>query len=221
MTQKPKNKERTAAKSAGPRPTSARRGSHSTRRRVLEAARGHFFHHGFRNVTMDDLAAELGVSKKTLYAHFPGKDALLEAVLNDKFARVSSRLAEVQAGSLGDFGAALQAMLGTMQEELAELRPPFVRDMRMKAPRVFERLQKRRAKLIEAHFGALFRAGQRSGDVRRDIPATLMIESTLAAIQAIMNPAKLAELQLSPREAFAGVIGIVLRGVLQPGKGKR
>nr|MBA3354117.1 helix-turn-helix transcriptional regulator [Blastocatellia bacterium] len=86
MTQKPKNKERTAAKSAGPRPTSARRGSSSTRRRVLEAARGHFFHHGFRNVTMDDLAAELGVSKKTLYAHFPGKDALLEAVLNDKFA---------------------------------------------------------------------------------------------------------------------------------------
>jgi hypothetical protein len=48
-----------------------------------------------------------------------------------------------------------------------------------------------------------------------------MIESTLAAIQAIMNPAKLADLQLSPREAFAGVIGIVLRGVLQPGKGKR
>ncbi len=220
MRPKPKTK-RTVAKAAGVRPASARRGTLSTRRRVLEAARAHFFHHGFRNVTMDDLAAELGVSKKTLYAHFPGKDALLEAVLNDKFARVSSRLAEVQANSLGDFGGALQAMLGTMREELAELRPPFVRDMRMKAPHVFERLQKRRAKLIETHFGALFRAGQRSGDVRRDIPSTLMIESILAAIQAIMNPAKLAELQLSPREAFAGVIGIVLRGVLQPGKGKQ
>ncbi len=204
-----------------PAPRAARRGPASIRHRVLEAARGHFFHHGFRNVTMDDLAAELGVSKKTLYAHFPGKDALLDAVLNDKFARVSSRLAQAQTHSLGDFGATLQTMLGAMREELAELRPPFVRDMRMKAPHIFERLQKRRAKLIETHFGALFRAGQRSGDVRRDIPAALMIESILAAIQAIMNPPKLAEMGLSPKEAFAGVIGIVLRGVLQPGKGKR
>ncbi|MEO5718496.1 MAG: TetR/AcrR family transcriptional regulator [Chthoniobacterales bacterium] len=219
MRQKQKPTGRTPVKQ--PAPSSPTRGPNSTRRRVLEAARGHFFHHGFRNVTMDDLAAELGVSKKTLYAHFPGKDALLEAVLNDEFARVSSRLAEARASSLGDFGVALQTMLGAMQEELTELRPPFVRDMRMKAPHVFERLQKRRAKLIETHFGALFRAGQRSGDVRRDIPATLMIESILAAIHAIMNPAKLADLQLSPREAFGGVIGIVLRGVLQPGKGKR
>jgi hypothetical protein len=33
---------------------------------------GTFFSHGFRSVTMDDLALELGISKKTLYAYFPG-----------------------------------------------------------------------------------------------------------------------------------------------------
>lgn len=219
MKRKQKQPRQSAVKPTAPR--AATRGPNSTRRRVLEAARGHFFHHGFRNVTMDDLAAELGVSKKTLYAHFPGKDALLESVLNDKFSRVSARLAQAQGQTPGDFGGRLQAMLGAMQEELAELKPPFVRDMRLKAPHVFERLQKRRAKLIETHFGALFRAGQHSGDVRRDIPAALMIESILAAIQAIMNPPKLEEIGLSPKEAFAGVIGIVLRGVLHPGKGKR
>ena len=48
-----------------------------------------------------------------------------------------------------------------------------------------------------------------------------MIETILLAIQAIMNPQKLEELGLSPKEAFAGVIGIVLRGVLLPRKGKR
>jgi len=53
----------------------------ANRQRIVDAARGHFFSHGFRSVTMDDLALELGVSKKTLYAHFPGKFDLLEAVL--------------------------------------------------------------------------------------------------------------------------------------------
>ena len=47
------------------------------RQRIVDAARVHFFSHGFRSVTMDDLAEELGISKKTLYAHFPGKIDLL------------------------------------------------------------------------------------------------------------------------------------------------
>jgi AcrR family transcriptional regulator len=203
-----------AARSAPP-------GAISPRRRVLEAARSHFFSHGFRTVTMDDLAAELGMSKKTLYAHFPSKEALLEAVIKDKFARVSATLETIQRQQPDDFAARLQAMLHGMQRELAELKPPFVRDMRLKAPHIFKRLEQRRARLIETHFSGLFQTGQRSGDVRRDIPVRLMIETILSAIQAIMNPQKLEELGLSPKEAFAGVIGIVLRGVLLPQKGKR
>jgi len=51
----------------------------ANRQRIVDAGRAHFFSHGFRSVTMDDLAGELGISKKTLYAHFPGKIDLLEA----------------------------------------------------------------------------------------------------------------------------------------------
>jgi len=59
------------------------RAGDSNRQRIVEAARTHFFSHGFRRVTMDDLAAELAISKKTLYAYFPSKTALLEDVLAD------------------------------------------------------------------------------------------------------------------------------------------
>ncbi|HBH79164.1 MAG TPA: TetR family transcriptional regulator, partial [Nitrospira sp.] len=38
-------------------------------RRVVAVARRQFLAHGFRSVSMDDLAAELGMSKKTLYAY--------------------------------------------------------------------------------------------------------------------------------------------------------
>ena len=65
------------------------------RQRIVDSARVHFFRHGFRSVTMDDLAQELAISKKTLYAHFPGKIELLEAVLADKFAGVEAKLKEV------------------------------------------------------------------------------------------------------------------------------
>jgi len=50
--------------------------------------------------------------------------------------------------------------------------------------------------------------------VRRDVPAKLIIEILLTIVQAIMNPAKMEELGMMPKEGFAGILKIVLEGVL-------
>ncbi len=100
----------------------------ASRQRIVEAARAHFFSHGFRSVTMDDLAEELAISKKTLYAHFPSKTALLEAVLAHKFADVEAKLEEITRAYPHDFPAALHELLANTQRELNEIKPPFVRD---------------------------------------------------------------------------------------------
>ena len=184
------------------------------RQRIVEAARTHFFRHGFRSVSMDDLAAELAMSKKTLYAHFPSKIALLEAVLADKFADVEAKLEEIIRAYPHDFPAALHELLASTQRELDEIKPPFVRDMRQKAPQVFKIVEHRRAELIQRFFGKLFVEGQRTGMVRKDLPAELMIEILLAAVQAIVNPAKVEELGLTPKTGFASVVKVVLEGVI-------
>jgi AcrR family transcriptional regulator len=183
------------------------------RQRIVETARAHFFSHGFRSVTMDDLAEELAISKKTLYAHFPSKIAMVEAVLADKFAGVERKLKEIQRTYPHDFAAALHELLANTQRELDEIKPPFVRDMRQKAPQVFKVVERRRAALVECFFGKLFVEGQRTGMVRKDFPAKLMIEILLAAVQAIVNPAKVEELGLTPKTAFASVVKVVLEGV--------
>jgi AcrR family transcriptional regulator len=184
------------------------------RQRIVDAARAHFFSHGFRSVTMDDLAEELGISKKTLYAHFPGKIELLEAVLADKFAGVEAKLKDVARAHPQDFPETLHALLANTQRELDEIKPPFVRDMRQKAPHVFKVVERRRAALIERFFGRLFIEGQRAGMVRKDVPARLIIEILLAMVQAIMNPPKMEELGMMPKEGFSGILKIVLEGAL-------
>jgi len=184
------------------------------RQRIVEAARAHFFSHGFRSVTMDDLAEELGISKKTLYAHFPGKLDMLEAVVADKFASVEATLKEVTRAHPRDFPATLRDLLSGTQRELDEIKPPFVRDMRQKAPQVFKVVEQRRAALIGRYFGKLFIEGQRAGMVRKDVPARLMIEILLAMVQAIMNPPKMEELGMMPKEGFSGILKIVLEGAL-------
>src|SRR5438094_3254352 len=182
--------------------------------RIVEAARAHFFCHGFRSVTMDELAEELGISKKTLYAHFPGKIELLEAVLADKFAGVEAKLNGIIHAHPHDFSVALHELLANMQRELDEIKPPFVRDMRQKAPDVFKVIERRRAALIERFFGKLFIEGQRAGMVRKDVPAKLTIEILLAIVQAIMTPLKMEELGMTPKEGFAGILKIIPQGVM-------
>src|SRR5215475_9414270 len=184
------------------------------RQRIVDAARAHFFSHGFRSVTMDDLSGELGISKKTLYAHFPGKIDLLEAVLADKFAGVEMKLKEVTRAHPHDFPATLHELLAGTQRELDEIKPPFVRDMRQKAPHVFKVVERRRAALFERYFGKLLVDGQRAGMVRRDVPTKLIIEILLAMVQSIMNPPKMEELGMMPKEGFAGILKIILEGAL-------
>ena len=49
---------------------------------ILERAGTVFMRYGVRSVTMDDIASNSGVSKKTIYAHFSNKTDLVEAVTN-------------------------------------------------------------------------------------------------------------------------------------------
>ena len=195
-----------------PQPRNRKRGAN--RQRIVDAARAHFFNHGFRSVTMDDLAEELGISKKTLYAHFPGKFDVLKAVLADKLASVEATLKKVTRAHPHDFPATLREVLAGTRRELDEIKPSFVRDMRQKAPDVFRLVERRRAALIERYMGKFFVDGQRQGMVRKDVPPKLIIEILLAMVQSIMNPAKIEELGMMPKEAYAGILKIVLEGAL-------
>ena len=56
--------------------------------RILETADRLFYLRGIRAVGVDTVAAEIGISKRTLYNHFPSKDALIRAYLERRFTRV-------------------------------------------------------------------------------------------------------------------------------------
>jgi AcrR family transcriptional regulator len=183
-------------------------------RRVVTAARHQFMRHGFRHVTMDDLAAELGMSKKTLYACFPSKTSLLEAVLLDKFRSVETDLAGITSQCRSDVPGALQRLLACMQRHTEEIQPPFLRDMRRESPEVFMLVERRRRDLIQRHVGKLLGEGRRAGIIRKDIPLTLIMEVLLGAVQAIMNPQKMAELALTPKTGYTAIMKVILEGAM-------
>ncbi|MEO6741285.1 MAG: TetR/AcrR family transcriptional regulator [Chthoniobacteraceae bacterium] len=190
-------------------------------RQIVARARHHFMSHGFRGVTMDDLAEELGMSKRTLYAHFPSKRALLESVITDKLRSVEAGLKGVMGERAPDFPARLHAMLACMREQADEIQPAFIRDVRREVPELFALVQDGRRKLIQRHFGTLLRNGRKAGSIRRDIPVELMIEILIGAVDAIINPARMGELGLTPKTGFAQITSVFLEGALVRSGGRK
>ena len=65
------------------------------RKKVLLSARNLFFSFGYSKVTMDELASELNMSKRTLYQLYNSKNRLLEAVIYDFFQEFQENINKI------------------------------------------------------------------------------------------------------------------------------
>ncbi|HVF74161.1 MAG TPA: TetR/AcrR family transcriptional regulator [Acidimicrobiales bacterium] len=83
---------------------------------ILKAAATAFAHKGFAATSMDDVAAEAGITKLIVYRHFASKEELYEAVLE----RVSKRLAEEFVAGLDQHpprGVGVRTLLTVARED--------------------------------------------------------------------------------------------------------
>jgi len=62
---------------------------------IIEKATEMYLTLGFKSVTMDDIANEMGISKKTIYQHFANKNDLVEAVTMQMFETISCGIDQI------------------------------------------------------------------------------------------------------------------------------
>lgn len=89
------------------------------RQAIVEAAVAQFREHGFGGTSMDGIAAAAGVSKRTIYNHFPSKDELFAAILEQLWQR-SLALGETPYDPARPLRAQLQALLGAKLDLLED-----------------------------------------------------------------------------------------------------
>lgn len=182
--------------------------------RILRQARAHFLAHGYVNFTMDELAAELGMSKKTLYVHFAGKDEILAAVIDDFGREVRADADALFHNRQLNFAEKLRGFVEGMAERLTAVSPRTMRDLQRYAPALSERLAATREKNIPYVFGRFVEEGQIAGLVRDNLPPRFAIEFYLQAMHGLLQPATLERLQLAPREVIRHAVDLFFGGLL-------
>lgn len=183
------------------------------RQRILEAGRSYFFSRGLSKVTMDDLASKLGISKKTVYKHFPSKDSLANSILDWQVREVDARVQEILASD-DEYFSKLSRLWSYLAGAYTQISEQCQDDVRRVRPDMWKRLEAFRREHIISHFRRILDEGIRLGYVRADVKKEILIRTYLSAIQGVINPEVLMQHSFSAAEAFESIMHVLFDGVL-------
>jgi TetR/AcrR family transcriptional regulator, cholesterol catabolism regulator len=113
----------------------------NVKERILMKASDLFMRYGIRSVSMDDIALELGMSKKTLYQYYVDKDELVYAVVNDIIIKNEYDCDEDCRTSENAIEEIFKAM-EMVEEMFRNMNPSVLYDMQKYHPATFTRFQK-------------------------------------------------------------------------------
>lgn len=188
----------------------------NVRGRIIQGATARFLAHGFSRVTMDRLAADLGISKKTLYQHFASKEALLYAVVTGFMSETSASVNSI-IGSGGDVKNRLAALMNYLSRRLTGVSPVFFEELERQAPDMWQEVQEFRRRQILRNILRLYRTGRRQG-VFSPYPAPqLTVQLFLSTVEGVMNPRVLSRLPYPPAQVMRAIIAIFLFGTVSDG----
>lgn len=153
---------------------------------ILEQAAQLYQRHGIRSVTMDDVAGELGISKKTLYQYFKDKEDLVGQVVNTCFLdNPNLRL------SNNEHLNAIDKVLTIRQHILNMFR--LVRnnleyDLLKSYPKLHRQIiQFKREQIYEDNF-AVMEQGKKEGLFREDVDSDFIARLIVGRFLLVFNP---------------------------------
>jgi TetR/AcrR family transcriptional regulator, mexCD-oprJ operon repressor len=144
---------------------------------ILDAAEELLQEQGHANISA--VAAQAGVSRVTVYAHFPTWEALLEAAVERAVRRTVAALQSVRPDD-GPPDQALDRMLAAAWQHLARYQAMAAAVAELLSPEAVTRTHQALHQII----GALLERGRADGSFRTDLPARWLVTASIALVHA-------------------------------------
>jgi AcrR family transcriptional regulator len=182
---------------------------------IVEAAGRLFLAPGCGRVSMDDLARELGMSKKTIYRHFPDKRSLLAAVLDRTFAAVERTLVTAAEDAQGQpFDVRVQRFLIAAGGELGRIGTAQLAVGRGDAM-LRQFVEQRVEAVVYRRLDELLMDGHRRGLL--PAPPELLSEIICGALERLLTSQLPRELDWTAADLLRATVDTVLYGAIRSG----
>jgi AcrR family transcriptional regulator len=185
-----------------------------TRELIIERATDLFFRYGFNTTTTQQIAAELEISKKTLYKYFPSKDELLTAVLQNKHKVIEAEYERILNDPNLDLFGKILAVTQVELRAWSKFSPQFIKDLcNYKGERGDRQEHERMHRMLVDNVELLLKQGMEQGIYKPDISIP-MIVFIVNCMQDNLRHDTLTELGMTLEDAIVSVSRMITEGIL-------
>lgn len=186
--------------------------------KIVEQSEEKFFKDGFYKTTMDEVASELGMSKKTIYKFFPSKDDLIMAIVKHFMNRMKGKILPAlnsDKNAIEKLGELIKILAG-VSEKISSKR---MEEMKRHFPQIWNEIDSFRTKMMFENITRVIDQGKAEG-LFVDYPTSIVMNMLVASIRSVVNPDFILNNNFSIIEAARSAFKILICGIVTE-KGKQ
>ena len=185
------------------------------RKQIIEKSAELFLILGFKSVTMDDIANEMGISKKTIYVHFENKTKLIEATASEMFELIScgiQSICQLQKDPIEEIFEIKKLVMAYLKDEKSS----HQYQLQKYYPKVFNSLKSKQYSMMEACVSDNLRRGIALGIYRDTIEIELISKIYFTCMMALKDKELFPLNNFSMQTLMNHYLEYHLRGICTP-----
>lgn len=182
----------------------------SLKARILDHTELRLWEQGYRGMRVDELARDVGISKRTLYEQFRTKEEMAREALARRLDRLQHDVRAI-VESDADPCRQVRSIVKLICEFHSKARPPFYRDLET-TPSLTELVRSSREH-NDAALEGVIREGAEAGQFRREIDPRMVRQVLLFSVETIVRPGRFGHQELSMDQAFEATVDLILNGL--------
>lgn len=172
-----------------------------------------FLKYGIKSVTMDDIARELGISKKTIYQYVANKNELVHSVLKAYLDRDAQEIQNLRAGASNAIDEWMN-IFNYSCNLFIEFNPNVLYDLYKYYPKSWEAFQEYKNKYTYNVIIENLKKGVKEGLYRKNLIPEIIAKMYIFRMEAFLDPANFPSKELTQKEIFSHLLEYHLRGIV-------
>lgn len=180
---------------------------------ILERASAVYLKYGIKTVTMDDLARELGISKKTIYKFFDDKNDLICSIIELKVqmdAAICVNCMQNSENAIDDLFNLSKLVI----EHFSNINPAVFYDLRKYHPDAWDIMEKHKWDFLLSLIKDNVERGKRENIYREELQPEIVAKLYVAASDAVLNSKIFPWPEFRFQEVYLQMIHIQIHGLI-------
>lgn len=186
---------------------------------ILHTATQLFLDQGFKSITMDDIAREMGMSKKTIYSHYSNKETIVKASAEDLFQSICGGIDHICALKMNPIEELYDIKRYVLEHLKGERTSPMYQ-LQKYYPKVHEKLRKSQYDYMQTCVTDNIERGITEGLFIKDINVQFVARIYFTGITGIKDESVFPQREFPPSDLYDMYLEYHIRGIVTP-KGRK